>query len=148
MISCQSCVDVHAKLLDAGAVPRFVGPRIGAIATADGVEIEADASTENEPGFLFDGLVLPDGEPAVAALYWDGHAMEAIRDQYRHCKPILALGTASQLLDIAGVPPTLPDGQPDPGLTITADAAAGADAFIQGLAKHRHPERETDPPAV
>ncbi len=144
----QSVVDVHAKLLAAGAVPRFVGPRIGPVATADGVAIEADASTENEPGFLFDGLVLPDGEPAVAALSWDGHAMEAIRDQYRHCKPILAFGTASQLLDIAGIETALPTGEPDPGLTITADAATGADSFIQGLAKHRHPERETDPPAV
>ncbi|MCF8203484.1 MAG: catalase [Methylotenera sp.] len=144
----QSCVDVHAKLLDAGAVPRFVGPRIGPVATADGVAIEADASTENEPGFLFDGLVLPDGEPAVAALSWDGHAMEAIRDQYRHCKPILALGTGAQLLDIAGASPTLPSGEPDPGVTVTADAASGAEALIQGLAKHRFPERETDPPAI
>ena len=144
----QSVVEVHERLLKAGAVPRFVGPRIGPVATADGVAIEADASTENEPGFLFDGLVLPDGEPAVAALSWDGHAMDAIRDQYRHCKPILALGTAAQLLDIAGVATVLPNGEPDPGLTITADAAAGAQSLIKGLARHRHPERETDPPAV
>jgi catalase len=46
------------------------------------------------------------------------------------------------------VPQTLPNGDADPGLTRTTDASAGADAFIAGLARHRHPERETDPPAV
>jgi catalase len=144
----QSVADVHARLLDAGAVPRFIAPRIGPVSTEDGVDLEADASLENEPAFLFDALVLPDGAAAVVALSADGHAMEGIRDQYRHCKTILALGTGADLLDIAGVPRTLPDGQPDPGLTTTADAASGADALINGLARHRHPERETDPPVV
>jgi catalase len=144
----QSVADVHARLLDAGAVPRFIAPRIGPVSTEDGVDLEADASLENEPAFLFDALVLPDGGAAVVALSADGHAMEGIRDQYRHCKSILALGSGADLLDIAGVPRTLPSGQPDPGITTTADAASGADALIKGLARHRHPERETDPPVV
>ncbi len=52
-----------------GAVPRLRGaahrrrwPRPRAQA------LDADVSLENEPGFLFDALVLPDGEDAVAAL--------------------------------------------------------------------------------
>ncbi|KQW43242.1 MULTISPECIES: catalase [unclassified Roseateles] len=144
----QSAADVHAALLNAGAVPRFVAPRIGPVATVDGVVIEADASLENEPAFLFDALVLPDGDAAVIALSADGHSMEGIRDQYRHCKTILALGTGADLLDLVGLPRTLPNGEPDPGLTITADASTGAAALIGGLARHRHPERETDPPVV
>ena len=127
---------------------RGTAPRIGPVATADGVAIEADASLENEPAFLFDGLVLPDGEAAVNMLAADGHAMAGIRDQYRHCKPILALGAGAELLDLAEASPTLPGGEADPGITVTADAAAGAEALIAGLARHRHPERETDPPQV
>ena len=144
----QSAADVHAALFAAGAVPRFIAPRIGPVATSDGVAIEADASLENEPAFLFDGLVLPDGEAAVNTLSADGHAMEGVRDQYRHCKPILALGAGAELLDLADASPTLPTGDADPGITVTADAAAGAEALIAGLARHRHPERETDPPEV
>jgi catalase len=144
----RSATDVHTALFEAGAVPRFVAPRIGPVATEDGVYVEADASLENEPAFLFDALVLPDGAAAVVALSADGHAMAGIRDQFRHCKTILALGVGADLLDIAGVPRNLADGEADPGITLTADAAAGAQALIHGLARHRHPERETDPPRV
>ena len=71
-----------------------VGPRIGRMPTADGDTLDADASLENEPGFLFDALVLPDGAEAVAALAQDGHTMEFIKDQFRHCKTILRLGAS------------------------------------------------------
>ncbi|MGM9480266.1 catalase [Roseateles sp. NT4] len=144
----QTATEVHAKLLEAGAVPRFLATRIGPVQTEDGVEIQADASFENAPAFLFDGLVLADGAAAVPALAADANALAGIRDQYRHCKTILALGTGADLLDIAGVPDALPSGEADPGLTITSDATAGSEVLIAGLAQHRHPQRETDPPAV
>ena len=44
-------------------------------------------------------LVLPDGAEAINALRADGRTLEFIKDQYRHCKPILALGASDQLLD-------------------------------------------------
>jgi hypothetical protein len=81
---------VQAALVEQGAVARLVGTRIGRMPTADGDTLDADASLENEPGFLFDALVLPDGDEGVAALAQDGHTMEFIKDQFRHCKTILA----------------------------------------------------------
>ncbi|MET0334709.1 MAG: catalase [Rhizobacter sp.] len=143
-----SVAAVHEALFAQGAVPRIAAPRIGPVETTDGVAIEADVSLENEPGFLFDGLVLPDGEAGVEALAGDAHVFEFIRDQYRHCKTILALGAGSALLEKGGLSPTLPSGQPDPGLVLADDAKAGAKAFIKGVARHRHFERETDPPVV
>ncbi|MBH1957652.1 MAG: catalase [Burkholderiales bacterium] len=145
-----SMAQVQVALLAEGAVARLVAPCIGAVATAEGDTLQADASLENEPGFLFDALVLPDGEAAVEALAKDGHTMEFIKDQYRHGKTILALGASKALLDKAGVPTTLPDGAPDAGLIVAplGSAANVAAAFIKGIALHRHPERETDPPRV
>ncbi len=144
-----SAAAIHEALFAQGAAPRFVAPRIGAVRTADGVAIQADASLENEPGFLFDALVIADGEDGVAALARDGHTLEFIKDQYRHGKTILALGAAQALLNEAGVAAKLPGGEPDPGIV---DAGAGPraalDAFIKGVARYKHPERETDPPAV
>ncbi|MCZ8254384.1 MAG: catalase HPII, partial [Polaromonas sp.] len=109
------------------------------------------------PGFLFDALVLPGSEDAVAALAADGHTMEFIKDQFRHCKTILALGASTALLDKAGIS-VAPDasakgkkgGPADPGLIVQAggDTAATLDRFIQAMARHRHFERETDPPLV
>ncbi len=138
---------LHAALVAEGAVPRFVAPRIGPVSTADGVDINADASMENEPGFLFDALALADGEAGVAALAKDGHTMEFIKDQYRHCKTIMALGASTQLLDKAGVSATLPAGQADPGVIVDG-GDGGMQAFINAIGMHRHPERETDPPLV
>ena len=146
----ESIAQVHAALLAEGAVPRLVAPRIGPVGTEEGGKLEADASLENEPGFLFDALVLPDGQAAVEVLAKDGHTMEFIKDQYRHCKTILVLGAARALLDKAGVPTTLPGGKADAGLIIapSGSAANAAAAFIRGIALHRHTDRETDPPQV
>ena len=140
-----------------GAVPRLVAPRIGSIETSDGVAITADASMENEPGFLFDALVLADGEQGVAALMKDGNTMAFIKDQYRHCKTIMAIGASKALLDKAEVPVNLPSGEPDAGLivvgadsaeSLTASLATSLALFADAVARHRHPQRETDPPLV
>ncbi|MDB4875016.1 MAG: catalase [Gemmatimonadetes bacterium] len=139
---------LHAALTDAGAVPRFVGPRLGTYTTTNG-PIDADASMENSPAVLFDALVLPDGDAGVQALAADGHTMEFVTNQYRHCKTILALGASSNLLERAGIPATAANAKGDAGLLLTrADDESAASAFMTSLAKHRHPERETDPPLV
>ena len=148
----ESVSTVQAALVDQGAVARLVGPRIGAFKTQAGDELQADCSLENEPGFLFDALVLPDGDEAIAALAQDGHTMEFIKDQFRHCKTILALGASQQLMVRAGLPVTLDKSmaQGGTGLIFAAasDAKAAAQEFIAGLAKHRHFGREMDPPVL
>jgi catalase len=70
--------------------------------------------------------------------------MEFIRDQYRHCKPILALGASRSLLQKAGIPL---DGA-DSALIVGQQPAAGTQAFIKALGSPRDFRRETDPPRV
>jgi catalase len=116
----------------------LVGARIGPVEPArnGAAPLQADCSLENEPGFLFDALALP-GEPAaVEALSRDGHALEFIRDQYRHCKPMLVPEGARALLAAAGINPAVADAAITPQLS----------AFIEAAGRHRHFERETDPP--
>jgi catalase len=85
----------------------------------------------------------------VAGLANDGHALEFLKDQYRHCKPILALGAGSSLLEKAGLPGALPTGEPDPGLlAFESYSAQVVEPFVLALASHRVFERETDPPRV
>ena len=105
---------------------------------------------EATPAVLFDALVLPDGEAAIETLRTAGHALEFIKDQYRHCKPMLVLGAGGALLSKAGVPTLLSGGAPDPGIVSlkAKGAAPPIEAFIAALAKHRHFEREIDPPPV
>jgi catalase len=143
---------VQAALVAQGAVARLVGPRIGRMPTADGDTLDADASLENEPGFLFDALVLPDGEEGVAALAQDGHTMEFIKDQFRHCKTILAFGASRALLAKAGLPLSMDKSHAQGGTGLVfadaADAEAAAAEFIAGVGRHRHFGREMDPPLI
>jgi catalase len=110
--------------------------------------VEADATLENSPSVLFDGMIVPSGDGLAAALAKSGQAVEFLKDQYRHCKTILALGASAALLDKAGIPKVLPSGKPDPGLIIAAQSATVGKVFIAALARHRHPERDQDPPSV
>lgn len=146
-IAAKSALVLHKALFAQGAVPRFVAPHIGPVKTQDGIALDADASLENEPGFLFDELALPDGEAGVQALAACGHTQEFIKDQYRHCKPILVMPASAALMSLAQVPASLPTGDPDPGIVMGA-AASDFEDFIAAIARHRHLERETDPALV
>jgi catalase len=135
-------------LVAEGAVPRFVGTRLGEVALASGPR-QVDTTVEAMPSVLWDAVVLPDGDAAVERLGGDGRVLEFVKDQYRHCKPILAIGAATGLLQRAGIPETLVSGDVDPGLLLVEDDdVAGLDTFIAAIAKHRHFARETDPPRV
>jgi catalase len=139
---------LHEELEKQGAVPRYVGPKLGQVETSDGENIDVEVSLETAPSVLFDAVVLPGGAEAVNALSAVGLVPEFIKDQYRHCKTILALGVGSRLLEKAGIPRELADGANDPGILLSDDARRVTREFIAAIAKHRHLERYTDPPRV
>jgi catalase len=62
----------------------------------------------------------------------------------------LVLGAGQDLVENAGVPLTLANGDPDPGLLHFPDGQfePALEHFIAAIAKHRHFEREMDPPRV
>ncbi|WP_353149686.1 catalase [Pollutimonas bauzanensis] len=141
-----SVMAIANALIAAGAVVRMVGGRVGSFATTDGQVLDADASLENNPAPLFDGVVIPDGKKGIQTLAADGRATEFVREQFRHCKAILAVGNGALLLDAAGVPNKARDTD---GLiqSATSDKKA-TDKFIHALGQHRHFARESDPPVV
>jgi catalase len=141
---------LHAGLAAQGAVPRYVGVRLGSVKTADGDSLEVEVTLESMPSVLFDAVAVLGGKDAVVELGNVGHALEFIKDQYRHAKPILALGEGADLVENAGAPAMLPSGEPDPGMLIAKHGRAreALPAFVKAIARHRHHERETDPPAL
>ena len=142
--------ELHAGLLQAGAVPRVVGVRLGQVETTDSEMIDVEVTLETGPAVLYDAVAIPGGRKASVALGSAGHAVEFIKDQYRHCKPILALHEATALVENAGVPARLESGEVDPGLLLAEKGGAkqALSDFIKAIARHRHFEREVDPPAV
>jgi catalase len=145
----ESAQSIYHALAQAGAAPRFVGQKLGVVSTDAGDPIAIDVTIEASPSVLFDGVVLPDGV-AAETFADDGNAAQFVKDAYRHCKPLLALGSGVYLLEMAGIPQSLPDGSADPGLLRAAagDLEDATRQFIAALLRHRAFERESDPPRV
>jgi catalase len=142
----EGAMSLHRALTEAGAVPRLVAARLGPVESATGDALDPDATLETMPSCLFDAVVVPDGEASAAALSALGHAVEFVKDQYRHCKAILALGAGRALLEKAA----LPLGGDDPALIVApaSDSARAGKAFLAAVAKHRNWDRAMDPPPV
>jgi catalase len=140
---------VYNSLLRDGAVPRIVSHHLGRLRVSQGDPLDVEISMEAGPAVLYDAVVVLDGEASVADLSKNGTTLEFLKLQYRHCKPLLALGAGSALLEAAGLSTSLPDGSEDPGVvgggaTLEADLSK----FKAALAAHRVFSRETDPPLV
>jgi catalase len=146
---------IYSALLAAGAVPRFVGKQLGQVRgsgnnSGSGELLNVDVSMEALPSVLYDAVIVPDGKAAIANWKGVGPALEFLRDQYRHCKPMLAIGAAADLFEKADLNAPLPDGSEDSGLIVVAagEAGDGLSRFQAALGAHRILKRETNPPRV
>ena len=133
-----------------GAVPRFVGATLGRVVGADGTAIEVEVTIETMPSVLLDAVMVPAGDAAAKTLGLNGQAAEFIVNAYRHCKPILALGAGRTVVENAGASARLPTGEADSGVLLFEgnETKAALRAFVIAIAKHRHFQRQMDPPAV
>jgi catalase len=139
-IEASSVTGTQAALAKAGAVVRLLAPRLGAVETENGGDaIEPDATLETMPSVLFDAVVVPDGDRAAKNFALLGHALEFIKDQYRHCKAILMLGTGRTVVEGAGI---LVGKGEDWAL------ATHVKAFVEAVGRHRNWDRQVDPPRV
>jgi catalase len=141
---------IYAALLADGAVPRLVGAQLGKVSGSDGASLDVEISLEAAASVLYDAMVIPDGEAAAKRLSMNAHALDFVRDQYRHCKPILVVGAGTALLAKAGIPTTLPDGSIDLAIigTESTTLAHAMAAFKTTIATHRSFLRESDPPTL
>lgn len=132
---------IYNDLLKDGAVPRLVGSQLGLITTADGGNLDIEITLEAGPSVLYDGVVLLRGYESFLE---DFDALDFVQQQYRHCKPVLAVGYTSQELADEKIPSTLPDGTSDPAVIVDQQPlAAGSIAqFKSSLAMHRVFARE------
>lgn len=149
-VDSNSARQAYEALLEAGAAPRFVGEHLGQVASAGGPVIHVEISIEAGPSVLYDAVVIPAGEQAAAALSRNALAIDFVKEQYRHCKPLLVQGDGLDLLHKADINLCLPDGSADPAIAgahgETLETALPQ--FIKALAAHRALVREMDPPAV
>lgn len=127
-------------LSKAGAVPRLVSFRLGQVKAKQGRLINVDATLETEPSVLFDAVVVPGGKDVPEFIGNAPAAMDFIKDQYRHCKPVFAINEGVEAVKAAGISATLESGGIDAGVVLVEKGGAqeGLAKFIQAVAKHRH----------
>jgi catalase len=98
------------------------------------------------PSVLFDAVVVPRG--AGEALAQLGQAVEFIKDQFRHCKVILAMGGAETLLTKAGIPGAEETENDFALIRFEGRVSDGLRRFIEAASMHRNWDRQVDPPLV
>jgi hypothetical protein len=137
----------YDALLMAGAVPRWVGARLGTVETASGDELSVEVTMEAAPSVLFDAVVLPAGERAAAALAADELAVELVMLQFRHKKPLLVPRSSMPLLAAAT---RTAQGAEDAGLLFAADDELRrmTDPFVRAIARHRVWRRQLGEPEL
>lgn len=139
-----------AKALQAaGAVPKIVAPRGGALRSAKDKELMVDFSLLTTSSVLFDAVYIPGGAESVAALLHEADAVHFVNEAYKHCKAIAATGEGVELLRATYAGAELKaeaeaKGIAGDGLIASdaADARKAADDFIAAIAAHRHWSRE------
>ncbi len=123
MVACngmsgEASRNVHAALIAAGAVPKFIGESLGEVQTSDGKPIKIDVTFEATASVLWDAVVLPAGKEAAATLAQNDHVLDFVKEQYRHCKLIGVLGELDVLTQAVGMRATVDELKADPGIII------------------------------
>jgi catalase len=93
---------LYDQLSSAGALPRYVGLRLGKVNGAGGA-IPVEVTLEAAPSVLWDAVVLPSGESAAETLAMDDQVAEFVMLQWRHNKAMLVPRSAAAILHVAGI---------------------------------------------
>lgn len=148
-IDAESTSLLYDALLKEGAVPHIVGRRLGSVTTSQGKQFQVEVSLEAAPAALYDAVAIAHTDNHTHDLARDDAALEFIRHQYRHCKPIFVIGRGMELLENAALSTSLPNGEEDTSIvTVTAPHLnkkyinESITRFKKALAAHREYKRE------
>jgi catalase len=135
----ESAETIYDGLVGVGAVPMYVSTHVGSVTSVQGTPSQAEATIENLPPILFEGLVVPGGKDHILLLCELTDVLDFVREQHRLTRPILALQDGAALIEKAGLPAPINPEQPEPGLFISMHATADAALpdFVSAMALQR-----------
>jgi catalase len=88
---------------DAGAVVKFVAPKVGGVNLADGSLMAADGQLAGTPSVLFDAVAVVLSDDGAKTLALESAAIDFVRDAFGHLKAIGADRGGHVLLRSANV---------------------------------------------
>jgi catalase len=143
-VDAKVVTEIYEYLLQHGAVPRLVAQKLGPVKSNGAQKLQAEITVSAAPSALYDAMVIAPGDVAATVLAADPTVAEFVRDQYRHCKPILALDAATAVIDKAELPDMLPNGEEDFSLVVEEGGKLTSHLaqFVKALAGPRELRRE------
>ncbi len=130
-----------------GAMLEVVSKNHGMRSASKGSEIKTDKTYLTTGSIMYDAVFIPGGKDAVEKLKKMGDTLHFIKEAYKHCKPIAAIGEGVEVIDACLLPELLTFDvvSSDKGVVTSrkeGDGKAVAEQFIKSIAKHRFWERE------
>jgi catalase len=139
---------IQKALREAGAEAKIVAPHLGMLKSAKGAQVHIDFSFLTSSSVLFDAVFIPGGDGSAQSLENDADVVEFVKEAYKHCKTIAAIGAGGRLcstcLERDGFDREHDRNTEDEGLIIghEGDARTVISRFIKAMAQHRHWARE------
>jgi catalase len=138
-------------LTEEGVTSKIIAPRQGRLKGMGG-EITVDYSFLNAASVLFDATFVPGGDKSVRGLAGEASAILFVRESYKHCKAIAAVGAGVDLLSVVGIRDNgAPVGKGGAAAKAADEAIVVGTAeelprvaarFIKAIARHRNWDRE------
>jgi len=129
------------------AIVDLIAPRQGFVMTAQNEQMEVQHSFLTVDAVLYDAVYVPGGTNSAATLEADPDAVHFLNQAFKHCKPIAADQSASQVLEATYFFKKLPIEYDEKvvlreGVVISSRLKSLGELFVKAIAMHRFWERE------
>ncbi len=141
-------VDTFRKKLEQeGAMMETISKNHGVRKASKGSDIKTDKTHLTSGSIMYDAVVIPGGNASVEKMRLMGDVHHFVKEAFKHCKPIAALGEGVDLLNICRLPGLKPSNEmtEQMGIISATNVEATsqlAEAFVSAMKKHRFWERE------
>jgi catalase len=130
-----------------GALCEVVSKNQGKRKSASGDDVKTDKNHMTTASVLYDAVFIPGGKESVEKMMKMGDVLYFIREMYKHCKPIGAVGEATKLVEACQLPELMVFDQPavDKGVVTSLNGSKADEVvklFKKALIQARFWERE------
>ena len=130
-----------------GALCEVVAKNHGLRKAIKGDDVKVDKNHVTTASLMYDAVFVPGGDKAVEKMMHMGDVLHFIKEAYKHCKTIAAVGAGTALIEACQLPELLVFDKvsTDKGVVSSKDEGdinKVIEQFKKAMLKHRHWERE------
>jgi len=113
---------IYHQLVAYGALPCLVDCNSERPVITEYIDLNVDQCVSTSRATVYEAIVIPDGDAFAKNCQSNISTLNFVRQEYNHCKPILAIGAACLVLERSNISSVLPSGLADPSIIIGTSA--------------------------